>query len=53
MAVKNVFLIDFNRDLFQFEPAREKAIKAFNDHRDNMHPITLSMIEKDLKEVVG
>lgn len=41
------------RDLFQFEPAREKAIKAFNDHRDNMHPITMSMIEKDLKEVVG
>lgn len=41
------------RDLFKFKPAQEKAVIAFNDHKENMHPIAAATIEKDLKEVVG
>ncbi|PIK43951.1 putative leukotriene A-4 hydrolase [Apostichopus japonicus] len=41
------------RDLFNFKPSHEKATSAFNDHKENMHPITSSMIAKDLKEIDG
>ncbi|XP_022105369.1 leukotriene A-4 hydrolase-like isoform X1 [Acanthaster planci] len=38
------------RDLFKFPAARDQAIATFQQHKDEMHPITAEMISKDLQE---
>ncbi|XP_072026586.1 leukotriene A-4 hydrolase-like isoform X2 [Amphiura filiformis] len=37
------------KDLYKWQKSRQKAVEAFLENRENMHPITATMVAKDLE----
>ncbi|KAL7882699.1 hypothetical protein SRHO_G00003570 [Serrasalmus rhombeus] len=37
------------RDVYNFDKFRDVAVKLFKEHRDAMHPVTATLVSKDLK----